>query len=105
MKKHTKIYCDFFGYGEQDFIPSELSGQQANDLHHIEARGSGGSKLKDTIKNLMALTRKEHDKYGDKEQHLDWLQEKHDQFIIQFLFFNPDKFSQMDQESQDYYNI
>ena len=56
MKKHTKIYMDYFGYGEQDFIPCELCGGKAVDIHHIHGRGKG----MDRIENLMALCRKCH---------------------------------------------
>ena len=69
MKKYIKIYMDYFEYEEQDFIPSEISGKKATDIHHIEARGMGGSKNKDCIENLIALTREEHLKYGDKKEH------------------------------------
>jgi len=41
MKKHTKIYMDHFGYGIEDFITSEISGQQATQIHHIIPRGMG----------------------------------------------------------------
>jgi hypothetical protein len=75
---------DFFGYGVEDFIPSEISGKPAVDVHHIERRGMGGSKNKDYIENLMALTREEHDKYGDKEQHKQWLHDQHQLFIKNF---------------------
>ena len=44
-------------------------GKEAVDIHHIEPRQAGGSKLKDTIENLMALCRKCHLKYGDKKQY------------------------------------
>ena len=84
MKKHTKIYMDFFGYSESDFIPSELSGQRAVDIHHIERRGMGGSKSKDDINNLMALTREEHIKYGDKKQYIEYLKKKHSEFLRAF---------------------
>jgi len=67
MQKHTKIYMNAFGYTETDFIPSEISGQKANDTHHIIGRGKGGE---DRIENLMAVTRKEHEKYGDKKQYM-----------------------------------
>ncbi len=55
MKKHTKLYLDYFGYGIEDFIPCESCGAKAVDIHHIEARGMGGDKKADDIKNLMAL--------------------------------------------------
>lgn len=58
MKKHIKIYLKHFGYGDQDFIPSELSGFRAVDIHHIVYKSQGG---KDEIDNLIALTRTEHE--------------------------------------------
>jgi hypothetical protein len=81
MKKHVRIYMKFFGYGIDDFIPSEISGARANDIHHIDCRGMGGSKEMDVIENLMALTREEHEQYGDKEQYMEFLKETHNQFI------------------------
>lgn len=81
MKNHTKIYMDAFGYGTEDFIPSEISGQRASDIHHIRCRGMGGSDDKDNIGNLMALTRDEHHKYGDKKQYMDMLQNIHNSFM------------------------
>jgi len=76
---------DTLGYDEGDFIPSEISGKQAVDIHHIWPRGMGGSKGRDNIENLMALTREEHEKYGDKKQYRDWLQEIHNTFIFNKL--------------------
>ncbi len=73
MKKHTKIYLNYFGYDTTDFIPCEVCGSQAVDIHHIECRGMGGTKTKDIIENLMALCRKHHIEYGDKKQHMDFL--------------------------------
>lgn len=81
MKKHVKIYCEYFGYGEQDFIPSEISGKRAADTHHLDARGLGGSDNCDYIENLMALTREEHEAYGDREQYMDWLKQLHLDFM------------------------
>lgn len=60
MKKYTKIYLDHFNLDVGDYIPSEISGLPAVDIHHIKARQMGGSKHKDNIKNMMALTRNEH---------------------------------------------
>lgn len=72
---------DFFDYGEDDFIPSEISGERANDIHHIFRRGMGGDKDADYIENLMALTRKEHNEFGDKKQYLEYLTNRHLDFI------------------------
>jgi hypothetical protein len=81
MRKHTKIYMEYFGYGKEDFISCEICGKRAVDIHHINARGMGGSKDADTIDNLMAVDRECHLKYGDKKEYMDFLKEKHQQFI------------------------
>ena len=47
MKKHTKIYLDYFGYDAGDFIACEVCKNKAVDIHHIEPRGMGGSKTKE----------------------------------------------------------
>ena len=77
MKTHTKIYLKHFGYSETDFIPCEVCGNIAVVIHHIECRGMGGTKQKDSIENLMALCRADHLKYGDKKQWKDWLKNIH----------------------------
>lgn len=81
MRKHTKIYMKYFGYDVSDFIPSEISGERAVDIHHIDCRGRGGSKEKDNIENLMALTRKEHEMYGDKKEFKEFLKNVHKRFM------------------------
>lgn len=77
MQKHTQIYLQGMGYKKTDFIPCEVCGSQAVDIHHIQARGMGGSNVKDTIENLMGLCRKCHIEYGDKKQHKEFLMSKH----------------------------
>jgi 5-methylcytosine-specific restriction endonuclease McrA len=77
MKKHTKLYLDYFGYGIEDFIPCESCGSKAVDIHHIEARGMGGNKKADNINNLMALCRQCHLVMGDTKTHMKYLKEKH----------------------------
>jgi 5-methylcytosine-specific restriction endonuclease McrA len=62
MKKHVKIYLNHHGYGQQDFISCKICGTRAVDIHHIEPKGMGGSKQRDTIDNLIALCRKCHEK-------------------------------------------
>jgi hypothetical protein len=56
MQKYVEIYLDHFGYDINDFIPCEICGAKAVDVHHIEGRGKG----KDVISNLMGLCRKHH---------------------------------------------
>jgi hypothetical protein len=77
MRKHTQIYLQGMGYKNSDFIPCEVCGRQAVDIHHIKARGMGGSKDKDEIDNLMAVCRSCHLEYGDKKQWVDFLTDKH----------------------------
>lgn len=85
MKQYTKLYFSFFGYSRGDFIPCEICNSTAVDIHHIESRGRGGnpSGEKDAIENLMALCRADHEKYGDKKQHKEWLKEVHLNFMKQ----------------------
>jgi 5-methylcytosine-specific restriction endonuclease McrA len=77
MQKHTQIYLQGMGYKKTDFIPCEVCGSQAVDVHHIEARGMGGSKRADVIDNLMGLCRKCHIEYGDKKQYKEFLKDIH----------------------------
>ena len=79
MKKHTMVYFKHFGYDISDFIPCEVCGQTAVDIHHIEPRQMGGTKTKDVIENLQALCRECHIKYGDKKQYKEWLKSIHEQ--------------------------
>lgn len=68
MKKHTRIYFDYFGHGMDDKIPCENCGGMAVDIHHLERRGMGGSDTKDKIDNLIALCRTCHERAeGDVE--------------------------------------
>ena len=62
---------EFFDYVIDDFIPCEVCGQRAVDVHHIDPRGMGGSKTKDYIENLVGLCRKHHnqcERYDDFNQ-------------------------------------
>jgi 5-methylcytosine-specific restriction endonuclease McrA len=81
MKKHTKIYLDYFGYTKDEFISCEVCGCKAVDIHHIDCRGMGGSKVKDELKNLMAVCRECHLKYGDKKEFMELLKETHYKFM------------------------
>tara|TARA_R100001443_G_scaffold3945_1_gene11873 strand:- start:1895 stop:2140 length:246 start_codon:yes stop_codon:yes gene_type:complete len=60
MKKHTKIYMQYFDYCLDDVILCEYCNAKAVDIHHIKPRGLGGSKTKDFIANLVALCRPCH---------------------------------------------
>jgi len=82
MKKHTMIYLKGMGYHATDFIPCEVCQSKAVDIHHIEARGMGGSKKADHIDNLMALCRWCHNEYGDVPKKKAWLKEVHQGNLI-----------------------
>jgi len=65
MKKHVKVYFDFFGFTKSDFIPCENCGSIAVDIHHLIFKSQLG---KDIISNLMALCRECHNKaHASKE--------------------------------------
>jgi len=77
MRKHTQIYLQGMGYDTTSFVPCEVCAGVGTDIHHIEARGMGGSKSADVIENLMALCRKCHIEYGDKKQYKQFLKDIH----------------------------
>ncbi len=77
MKNHTKVYLKGMGYDTTDWIPCEVCQAKAVDIHHIEARGMGGSKEADTIENLMGLCRACHVKFGDLKQYKEMLKARH----------------------------
>lgn len=63
MRKHTSVYMDFFNYGEEDFIPCEMCGDRAVDIHHLTKQSKFGKKKeKDYIENLIAVCRDCHNK-------------------------------------------
>jgi hypothetical protein len=82
MKKHTKVYLNEMNYDVTDFIPCEICMSKAVDIHHINARGMGGSKSADVIENLMAVCRKCHDIFGDRTDLKDWLTKVHQEFMM-----------------------
>lgn len=83
MKNHTKLYLESFGYDVTDFIQCEICHKQAVDIHHIDARGMGGTN-KDSIENLMALCRECHIHFGDKKQFKEYLKTIHNKVINAF---------------------
>ena len=61
MKQYTKNYLDHHGLQTCDTIYCEVCDQVAVDIHHIEHKGMGGSKLLDGHENLIALCRRCHE--------------------------------------------
>ena len=73
------------GFDETSFVPCEVCGHLAVDIHHLSARQIGGSKKKDTIGNLIAVCRSCHIKYGDKKQYMEMLKEIHERAMKQTI--------------------
>ena len=84
MRNHTKVYMEYFGYDESDFIPCEICGRPANDTHHIFNRGMGGSENHDAIENLMAVCREHHKEFGDITEFIPYLQKIHGLFMLNY---------------------
>ena len=82
MKKHTKVYMSYFNFKIAEDVFCEICDSPSVDLHHIEARGMGGSNTKDHIENLMALCRKCHIKFGDVPDKKEWLKDIHQKFML-----------------------
>jgi len=78
MKPYTKTYMDYFGYGQDDFIPCEVCGKRSSDCHHIRGRlGPDANK----IENLMGLCREHHTAAHNEKLSKDYLQAIHDKFL------------------------
>lgn len=74
MKQHTKIYLKALGYDISDFMPCEITGNKAVDLHHIVNR-------ENRIENLMLLTREKHIEHGEIKADMVYLLETHRLFL------------------------
>ena len=76
---YKEVYRRFFGFCVNEYVPSEISGGVAVDIHHITPRSQGG---KDNIENLMAVTRGEHRLIHDVGHYTkEFLVKKHKEFI------------------------
>jgi hypothetical protein len=80
MKPYINTYYKFFDYTIGDYIPDEVDGTIASDIHHITARSQGKIYL-NCIENLMALNRENHSHFGDKKLYMMMLYHKHLRFI------------------------
>ncbi len=69
MKNHINVFRNFW-WDDLTLSQTEqcsMCGSWGADVHHISNKGSGGSKCKDYIENLICLCRKCHDKcHSDK---------------------------------------
>jgi len=72
MTDFTEVYLRGMAYDlqlsfEDQFIPCEICDQRAADVHHIDARGMGGTTKEPHVRDLMALCREDHELYGDRK--------------------------------------
>lgn len=85
MKKHTKIYMNFFNFKITEDCICEIPGcgLPAVDINHIQSRGMGGNPKgdKDHIENLIAVCRNHHNMYGDVPELKEWLIKVHLDFM------------------------
>jgi len=77
MKNHTKIFYKAFNYPlhPDTFVESEISKERAVDIHHIVNR-------ENRIENLMAVTRTEHNIFGEKKNKMTFLLKLHRFYLI-----------------------
>ena len=81
MVNHKKVYITFFNLDTCDHILCTNCGQVAVDIHHIYARGMGGSE-KDYIENLVALCRICHNKAESSSSFNECVRVKHLKRVI-----------------------
>lgn len=86
MKRHTKIYLDYFNFKIPEDCICELCENMAVDIHHIDSRGMGGDPTgkKDIITNLQALCRSCHIKFGDDPKYKIMLALRHFDFMVKY---------------------
>lgn len=98
MQKYQKTYIKALGLNVKDsdvlaMLKSEISGLQAHDIHHIKYMMTGVERQDYPFERLIALTRDEHTKFGDKKQYFDYLlwvhyfkvQEHYKEFDIKYF--------------------
>ena len=79
MQKHVKAYMECFGYTKGDWIPCEMCGSTAVDIHHIRYRSHGGT---DHPSNLAALCRDCHNMAHDVAEYNDRIRVVHNNKYI-----------------------
>jgi len=79
MKKHTKVFMDYWGYSIADVIPCfGCEKEQAVDIHHLQKRQGGGDPkgLKDRPSNLIGLCRPCHTRADENKDYNELMKEK-----------------------------
>lgn len=102
---YRKKYIKFFNYGDQIPIISELGGYGC-EIHHISRRSREFGEREHSISNLIALTAHQHQRlhnHSDFPLSEEYIQDVHDNFVINFLLLNPKKVKALDIFSYNYY--
>ncbi len=92
MKPYTKIYFKYFGFDESSFVPCEVCGAKAVDIHHIRPKSLAKS-LENNITNLIALCRFHHDLAHSSQQFSQTLDLIHRKNLLKFSNNESDKVS------------
>lgn len=83
MKTHTRNYLEGMKIPKTQFfedmgIICEFCEERlAVDINHLQPRGMGGSKLRDTVENLIALCRLCHSNFEGRKLDREAMKEKH----------------------------
>ncbi len=75
MQNHVKVYLEHFGYSGYEFMPCEVCGGPATEIHHIVPRSLIFGKERDAITNLIGLCRPDHERAHNDRDFNDSLQE------------------------------
>ena len=78
----------FFYLDESDYIACEMCNAPGQDIHHIQARGLGGSKNRDYIENLICLCRACHNRAEADKQFNIYCRIQHLENIKKYLYEN-----------------
>jgi len=102
-KSYKQKYLKFFQYGHDEFVPDEIDGSQAMDIHHVRFR-STSHKNQHSIFNIMAINRENHNRCHSRYITEEQAQFHHDEFVIRFLISNREKLKELDKTSLEYYS-
>jgi hypothetical protein len=85
MQKHLEVYSNYFGIAPTEYSPCEIPfcGLRAVDVHHIDAKGMGGTTHDYHINELMGLCRSHHE--GEWILGKELMKYLHLQFIYCFI--------------------
>lgn len=81
-KRYMDYARNFWGLDEFEAAECAITGQPTNEWHHLQPRGMGGSRYKDTPINLVPVTREVHNKAEGNPRYNRTLTEVHIRNLI-----------------------